>query len=360
MKSGIQVMFQNLDRGRAGDTAVVEADLALVDLAADLGFESMWDTEHHFAGYSMIPNTLMLLSYLAGRHPDLEIGSSVVVLPWHHPVRVAGEVALLDNLCGGRFLLGIGRGLGRNEFEGYGIPMEESRARFIEGAEIILDGLDKGYVEYEGTHFSVPRREIRPAPTAPFRPRTFAAAGSPESSEIMAKLGVGLLVNPQGSWEQLRHDIDVYRGHFERIHGAAAPPTVYNPKVMCDIDGDRARELAQQYLRRYFNGVMDFYEMTSGHFAKTKGYESYAPTEDGSEAEVREKMTEGFLSVQVVGSPDECLEQIREAQKFADVDHFVGLFSFGDMPLEIAENNVRTFAEHVMPELGSMSVAQPA
>src|ERR1043165_8510504 len=113
----------------------------------------------------------------------------VVVLPWHQPIRVAEQMVVLDHLSNGRLILGIGRGLGRVEFEGFGVAQEDSRAIFVESAQMILEGLERGHCEYDGQFVKQRRVELRPRPFKSFRGRTYAAAVSPESSEIMAKLG---------------------------------------------------------------------------------------------------------------------------------------------------------------------------
>src|SRR5271156_5060108 len=91
------------------DVALLNEHMALGDLAEPLGFDSLFALEHHFTGYSMSPAPLQLLSYYAGRTKRITFGTSVIVLPWHDPIRVAEEIALLDILCGGRCLFGFGR-----------------------------------------------------------------------------------------------------------------------------------------------------------------------------------------------------------------------------------------------------------
>src|SRR5512145_1743536 len=110
--------------GRA-DASVVHEHLALGDLAEPLGFDSLWALEHHFTGYAMSPAPTELLAYYAGRTKRLTLGTAVIVLPWHDPIRVAEQIALLDILCGGRCLFGFGRGAASVEYEGFGIPMGE-------------------------------------------------------------------------------------------------------------------------------------------------------------------------------------------------------------------------------------------
>src|SRR5205823_8233888 len=135
---GMAAVFQNPGKALS-DREVYSNELRLADLAEPLGFQSIWGVEHHFTDYTMCPDVLQFLTYMAGRTTTAQLGSMVVVLPWHDPVRVIEQVSMLDILSGGRFVFGIGRGLGRVEFGGFRVPMEESRERFIEAAEIIID-----------------------------------------------------------------------------------------------------------------------------------------------------------------------------------------------------------------------------
>ncbi|MGH7342246.1 MAG: LLM class flavin-dependent oxidoreductase, partial [Candidatus Rokuibacteriota bacterium] len=210
MHVGMGVIFQGEGEGRT-DRNVYRNELRFGDLAEPLGFESLWGVEHHFTDYTMCPDVLQYLSYFAGRTERIQLGSMVVVLPWHDPMRVVEQVVVLDHMSNGRFIFGIGRGLGRVEFEGFGVKQEDSREIFTESAQMILEGLERGYCEFDGEFVKQVRREIRPRPFQTFRGRTYAAAISPESSEIMAKLGVGLLIIPQKPWEQLAQELAEYR-----------------------------------------------------------------------------------------------------------------------------------------------------
>ena len=130
------------------DTAIYRHEISMADLAEPLAFDSIWSAEHHFNGYTMCPNVLQFLTYMAGRTERVQLGSMVVVLPWHDPVRVAEEICVLDNLSGGRTILGLGRGLGRIEFNGFRVPMDESRERFVAYSNAIVDALSSAGVEH--------------------------------------------------------------------------------------------------------------------------------------------------------------------------------------------------------------------
>ncbi len=98
----------------------------------------------------MCPDVLQYLSYFAGRTKTVKLGSMVVVLPWHDPMRVAEQVSMLDHMSDGRFILGLERGLGRVEFEGFGRNQEDSREYFTEAAQMLLAGLESGTCEFDG------------------------------------------------------------------------------------------------------------------------------------------------------------------------------------------------------------------
>jgi alkanesulfonate monooxygenase SsuD/methylene tetrahydromethanopterin reductase-like flavin-dependent oxidoreductase (luciferase family) len=110
-------VFQNPGK-RQSDFEVYQTDLRLAEMAEPLGFESVWGVEHHFTDYTMCPDVLTYLAYMAGRTERIQLGSMVVVLPWHEPVRVAEQVIMLDHMSNGRFVLGLGRGLGHS---GHGV-----------------------------------------------------------------------------------------------------------------------------------------------------------------------------------------------------------------------------------------------
>jgi len=356
MQIGAAFIFQN-PFDRRSDRDVYLDELALADLAEPLGFDSVWSVEHHFTDYTMCPDVLQFLTWVAARTERVRLGSMVVVLPWHDPMRVAEQVSLLDHLSGGRVILGIGRGLGRIEFEGFGVDMETSRPRFVESAQLLLEGLEKGACELAGAHVRQPRRDIRPRPFQSFRGRTYAAAVSPESARIMAELGVGILIIPQKPWETVEKELAEYRAIYREVQGAEAPAPVAAGWVFCDEDADRAAEQARRYVGDYWRSVIRHYELDGDHLGRTRGYESYARTQ-AIARESADAMIDFALSLQVWGTPAQCIERILEIRRRIGHDHFVGVFSYADMPREEAERNLRLFARSVAPELRALSAPQ--
>ncbi len=353
MKVGIALNM--LCQAGRSDASVVAEHLAMGDLAEPLGFDSLFALEHHFTGYAMSPAPTQLLSYFAGRTRRIQLGTSVIVLPWHDPVRVAEEIALLDILCGGRCVFGFGRGAASVEYEGFRIPMGEARPRFVEAANIVVKALSQDSFEHDGEFFHIPRTAIRPRPISHPERRFHASAVSPDSAEIMAKLGFGILMVMQNEWPKAAEDIARYR-EIARAAGHAPRPPIILTNVCVAESRDEAHERAFKYLGQKWQSIDDHYHFSDGHLSTVKGYESYGKmartyAKIGESAEARQKATDFYVSIQIVGNPRDCLDKIAELQRLTGLDHLVTEFSFGAMPHEEAEVNMRLFADQVLPVL---------
>ena len=365
MDVGLAIIFQGTDKRRS-DLEVYQQELRLGCMAESLGFQSIWGVEHHFTDYTMCPDVLQMLTYFAAKSDTLLLGSMVVVLPWHNPMRVAEEVSMLDHLSNGRVILGLGRGLGRVEFEGFGVDMNTSRQYFVEAAQMILQGLERGYCEYDGVQVKQVRRDIRPRPHTTVRGRTYAAAVSPESSRIMAELGIGICIVPQKPWDMVAEELAAYRTVYRATNGSEAPPPVVAGWTYCDEDPARAREMAVRYIGGYWKSVVAHYELEGSHLQNTKGYESYARMQElASQPGGADAMTEFFLGLQVWGTPEQCYEKIMMIKDITGAGAYNGVFSYAGMPYEDAERSMRLFARTVRPRLQALDdaplgVARPA
>ncbi len=355
MHVGMGTFFQNLT-GTHTDREVYLHELSMADLAEPLGFESIWAAEHHFDQYILCPNVAQFLTYMAGRTKRAKLGSMVMVLPWHHPLRLAEEISMLDHLSGGRLILGLGRGLGRIEFEGFQVEMGESRERFVEYAEAILGALESGYMECDGKHYKQPRTAIRPFPFRSFRGRTYAAAVSPESARIMARLGIGMLIIAQKPWDKAIAELDAYRGIYRELNGADAPKPVIASFIACHEDPGIAKEMHEKYLRRYSRSALEHYEFHNPGLADIKGYEYYGALSRNIEKHGIDAFVEFLADMQIYGTPEACFEKIMEQHRLAGSGGLIGIFSYGGMPHDLAKQNIRTFAEKVMPRLKALDV----
>ena len=199
MKVGMTLQLTSF--GGKPDAQTYQEELTVGDMAEGLGFDSVWTLDHHFTGYVMSPDPTALLMYVAARTKRVQLGTAVIVLPWHDPVEVAEKIALLDLVSGGRTIFGFGRGAASIEYAGFRIPMEESRDRFVESLLIIRKGLTQESFSFDGKYYKVPEIQIRPRAISHPENRFYASSVSPESAEIMAKLGFGVLIIAQSSWD---------------------------------------------------------------------------------------------------------------------------------------------------------------
>ncbi|MEZ5263597.1 MAG: LLM class flavin-dependent oxidoreductase [Acidimicrobiales bacterium] len=365
MRFGASFFMQNYadwDRyeGRGYDRSPARADWQVYDegvhlasLVEPLGFDSIWTVEHHFTPYTMVPNSLQFLTYMAGRTERVDFGTMVVVLPWHDPIRVAEEIAMLDILAGGRRLtLGFGRGAGRVEFEGFRTPMGESRDRFLESLEIVRAALSNQEFSFDGTFHQIPPMSIRPQPrSADLASRMYCAWGSPETIPIAANAGLGALFIPQKGWEEIGQEVVTYND-LRTQRGLAAQQPIVVCWVYCSPDPDEAWETARQYMTNYNDSALRHYEFHDAeHFTKVGGYDFYAKMAGARQRVGEEKVVELFARNQVWDTPEQCIEKLRTIRATTDAAEFVGVFTYGDLPLELAERSMRLFAEEVLPAL---------
>lgn len=355
MDVGLGLTFQNL-HGRVSDADVYRHELSLAARAEDQGFDSIWTPEHHFTGYMMTPNVPQFLSWVAGKTKRIKLGTTVTVLPWHNPVRVAESFILLDQFSEGRAILGIGRGLGKEEFDGFNVPMGEARRRFKEYAEALLHGLETGVMEYDGQFLKQPRVELRPRPYASYRGRVYASAVSPESVKLMASLDVGLMIIAQKPWERVDEDLRDYRERFQAVNNTPAPKPVVVAFVACNEDKAKAQEMRDRYLVEYARSTSEFYKFGNKEFASIEGYEYYAALAKSVEKHGMDKFNDFLADLQIWGRPEDVIERLTVMKERFDVGQFIIYTQFGDMPFDVGQENYELFARKVLPALKELDV----
>jgi alkanesulfonate monooxygenase SsuD/methylene tetrahydromethanopterin reductase-like flavin-dependent oxidoreductase (luciferase family) len=331
--------FQNLD-GRP-DHDVWCTEMALADRAEELGFESVWAVEHHFAGYSMSCDPLQFLTWVAARTQHIKLGTMVSVLPWHDPIRLAEHACVLDHLSGGRLILGMGRGLAREEFDGFGVEMGRSRQLFDRYSAELLDAFETGRIRDV---------ELRPAPLAPLRGRVFASSISPESAEVMARLGAGIMIFLQKPWEQTIGDLQRYAEHYRRYRGGDPPKPMVVIFNACHDDPDTAVELFEQVVA-YYRSTIDHYGFADPAMASIPGYEYYGNIARNIAKHGREQFARFLAGLQPRGTPDEVIEQTREIVRRTDAGGLIVVSAYGNLTRDVVAANQERFARAVMPAL---------
>lgn len=307
-----------------GDAERMARELALVDVAGGLGFDSFWATEHHFGDYLLAPSPLQLLAYVAGRFPALELGTMVVVLPWNDPLRVVEGVVQLDYLAGGRLLVGFGKGEAEREFAAFGMDVAEGRRRFERDLGLVVRALETGVLERP----DAPPIRVRPAPARSFAGRIYMAAGSPASLDRAADEGLGLLRIALRSWEEVGEQVATHRARFLAAHGVPPPPVVSLVFGYVDRDAGRARERGIAAAEAYRASAKAHYGLPDGP------------------ADLRR-----FAEAQLWGTPDEVVERVRAIGEASGTEHLAIAFRFAGLGYEEAEASMRLFAAEVLPRV---------
>jgi alkanesulfonate monooxygenase SsuD/methylene tetrahydromethanopterin reductase-like flavin-dependent oxidoreductase (luciferase family) len=355
MHVGLGLCFQNLD-GKMTDAEVYQLELGLAARAEPAGFDSVWTPEHHFSDYQMTPNVPQFLAWVAGQTTRVKLGTMVTVLPWHDPVRVAENFILLDHLSGGRAVAGFGRGLGRVEFTGFRQPMNESRRRFVEYSEAIINGLESGVMEFDGELYKQPPVRLRPGPLKSFRGRTFASAISPQSIDLMAQLGVGLMVIAQKPWDKVVEDLRLYRARYLEINGTEAPKPILAVFVAVHEEAAEAQRMRETYLQRYARSTVEHYEFDNVGFADIEGYEYYAGLSRNIAKNGLDKFN-GFLAdLQVWGTPEAVIEKLESYVELTDAGGLLLMTAYGGMEVDVANANFDLVAKKVLPALKAVDV----
>jgi len=339
------------------DVEIIDGAIWLGDHVERLGFDSILTTEHYGSAYSMGSNPLQWLAFWAGRTERIDVGSAVIVAPWWQPVKLAHEIAMLDNLLQGRkFNIGMGRGVAAHEYAGFGIPREESRGRFKEMIEI-LRGLDENeFFEYHGQYYDVPLTSVRPQ--ARHKGELFknikAAFNTPTSMEQAAELGLGQFFVAAETIDQMTTQV----AKFNAIR-ASKGMEPNQPSTMlylhCSTDPEEL-ERGHKYVAQQGWAARNHYAVWNnpGAFENVKGYEDYAKFFGQNEV-VTEDDGVGFTqSSELVGTPEQIFEKIKLLQEKTSMEYLIVHPIHGEKTHAEAAKSLTLFAEEVLPAVHAM------
>jgi len=199
------------DCRRTPDSALTMADVyaATIDQAVlvdQLGFDHVWFTEHHFLADGYLPAFQPLAGAIAGRTRQIRISTDIALMPLYHPLRLAEEMAVLDNISNGRMELGIGMGYVPEEFEAFGVPLKNRVSMTEEGIDILRLAWGDGPFSYDGKRYRMSDVDVHPKPVQPGGPPLWIAAMSTPGALRAARFGTNLL--PQGQRAEV---LDPYR-----------------------------------------------------------------------------------------------------------------------------------------------------
>ena len=216
-------------RGVPDDQAYAEM-LEQIVLAERLGFGECWLAEHHFTDYSLLPSPNLIIAAALARTTRMRFGNYVNVLPFHHPLRLAAEAAMLDNLARGRFDFGIGKGVRPGEFAKLGVSFDDATAMTDEAIEVLLKVWTRESASHDGRFFHFPEVSLRPRPFQRPHPPLHMVASRPASAARVGARGwpVAMHFTPT---EVVARCVDEYRA---AVAARAEPPGhgPYRPRLL--------------------------------------------------------------------------------------------------------------------------------
>lgn len=333
MKFGIYSSIADPPAGERLDRAVDEV-IEEARLAEEAGFDSCFFGEHHQDRDGFLPSPLIVATAVAANTRTLNVGTSVILLPLHHPVHLAEDVTTLDIVSKGRIILGVGLGYQPADFRAFGVPMSERVGRFEESIEIIRRSWSADEFSFHGNHFVLDNLHIRPAPYTPGGPPLWIGASTIPGARRAGRLADGFVAGPSTDLTGTRRLLDAYR---QGAQEAGREPQVV---LMRDAWVGASRAEAEQV---YGPEVVAAYR-----YYWRNGLAEFRSIESESEITL-ERVADDRL---VLGNPEECAAEFRRWSEETGADYFLLRLRHahsGGPPHQRIMNAISLFGEQVIP-----------
>jgi natural product biosynthesis luciferase-like monooxygenase protein len=309
--------------------------LEQTQLADELGYETVWLTEHHFDVYGgTVPNPAVLGAVIAARTRRIRIGTAVTVVPLHNPLNVAEDFAMLDVISGGRLDFGVGRGSVQREAEEFGMA-DKSAALTAEATELILRLWRDRQVDFEGSYFQVKGIELLPRPIQqPHPPIWVGASRTPDTFAWAGHRGFHVMVLPyMMPPADLKERLDVYYSAArEAGHDPASLEVMAKFHVFVADTAEEASRVAGPAYDRY-------QRIAAARTGHPRASWRTGSSWDQHRAEIKV----------IGGTPQDCVERIRYWQDTLGLTHIGGTFHFGGLDQSATLRSLELFAREVAP-----------
>jgi alkanesulfonate monooxygenase SsuD/methylene tetrahydromethanopterin reductase-like flavin-dependent oxidoreductase (luciferase family) len=372
-----------MQRPLVDDHAVIEETIEQCVLADRMGFDYLWFVEHHFlTGFSMSPCPEVIYGALSRLTKRIRLGFGVVILPYHHPVRVAERVAMVDHLSGGRVDFGTGRSA-PYEQTGMGVDPRDTRDMWEESLDMVPKIWEDGLFSWEGRFWNVPPREVRPKPYQKPHPPIWVAALQPSTYHLAAQKGIGVMALSVAAPSVLASHIKEYK---ENVRKAKPVGKVINDQWLsatmayCDSDNKAGRELAAKSLKTFFGPDRPYLKDQIGVYEKLieswggvpdhlqANFARYIKKEAGADIEAGVDLSGGSAQIAqaiwnqfdadtlvergvlVAGDPESCLKAI-SIHEAIGVDQLQFLMATETIPHDKVMSSIELFGKYVIPEL---------
>jgi len=352
MHYGLFYLPSSLPATRAEGSERLRTVVEQAGYAEELGFDSIWLAEHHFHSFGgLFSATPVIGAAVAQRTARIRIGTAVILLPYHNPLRIAEDYATLDCLSQGRLNFGIGHGFVKWEALTFGIPLDELRDRFRENLEIILKAWSEPVLNYKGRFHEFNGVQVWPRPVQePYPIVWMAATTSVESFELSGRYGFHMMLIPfLNEVEELRHKMQAY---FSARRAAGFDPSaarvlgVYHMYVGDDSAG--ARAAATQGLAEYHSAASHAHSLTPG-MADPESYRSHEQHRAKMKLLTYDELVD--QNRVLVGSSVEVRDKVEYVRERLYLTDLAGNFALGGLTDDQARASMRRFMEQVAPKV---------
>ena len=334
MKFGV---FDHLDASGAPLAEFYENRLKLAEAYDRIGIHALHIAEHHATPLGMSPSPSVFLASVAQRTKRLRFGPLVYTLALYHPLRLADEICMLDQLSGGRLELGVGRGVSPIEIEYFGFDPAKSQAMYVEAYQVILKAMHERVLTFEGEYYRFKDVPNHMAPLQKPHPPIWYGLSNPESAEFAAANRFNVVSN--AAPKSVRVITDRYRAAWEKSgNDAKAIPFIGMARhvVIADTDAE-AMKLARRAYAKWWEGFIYLWDL--------KGAKPPFTTYTGDFDAV---LKNGQI---IAGSAESVRGMIASQASEAGLNYFLTRFAFGDLTLEESMRSIELFHAKVQPAL---------
>lgn len=307
-------------------------------LAEELGYEYAFVSEHHFLKNDMLPSPLIAVSYLAAKTERIKLGTGLLLLPLHDPVRIAEDTAVVDIVSGGRLVLGLGQGFRPEEFAGFNRDLKDRNKLMREGVQLLRRFWTEKDVTFEGEMFKYKNLNVTPKPVQK-SPPIWIGAKVPSAIRVAADLGDVWYADPITPLHLIKERREGWLQELDR-------------------NGKGRSSASMAYYREFFVGATNQAAWENGGNGIVKEYGGYLAmghlvTHDGKPIpKDRKDLVPDIVKQRAtIGDPQQCIEELNRIKEELDLEHMVLKMKYFGVPSENVKVSMRLAAEKVIPQI---------
>jgi alkanesulfonate monooxygenase SsuD/methylene tetrahydromethanopterin reductase-like flavin-dependent oxidoreductase (luciferase family) len=307
----------------------MERTLEQAKVTVDSGYDAVWFGQHYISEGKNHFQPLPLLSRVAGFAGEADLGTSIFLLPLHNPIAVAENFATANTLFSGKLLFGVALGYKPEEFDSFGVDIDDRVGRFVEGIQLLRKLWTEENVTYSGNYFQVDDITIDPRPGDDFE--LWVGGNADKSVERAGRMGDGWIISARTTFEEAERLSSIYERAAERSDRPNAGIAM-NREVFVADSTDEAVER-----------VMPMMKDRAAQWLE-RGAQDTAEQVDDLDEQVYDMLEERF-----VGSPEECIDRIANVHERAGVEHLIAMYNWRQLPQQRVLDSITRFGDEVIP-----------